>query len=95
MSLIVVNQFSDEFYVTRSSIHFAIFDHNLYLIHVQAALSKIWVYVCYSGRIGAPNTTDTSRIRDLSTKKKIIGCVVRSGKINVYLVVRCFPFALL
>ena len=65
MSLIVVNQFSDEFYVTRSSIHFAIFDHNLYLIHVQAALSKIWVFVCYSGRIGAPNTTDTSRLRQL------------------------------
>ena len=71
MSLIVVNQFSDEFYVTRSSIHFAIFDHNLYLIHVQAALSKIWVFVC-SGRIGAPNTTDTSRIRDLVLRSLIV-----------------------
>jgi hypothetical protein len=33
--------------------HFTIFDHNLYFIHVQAALSKIWVFACYSRRIVA------------------------------------------
>jgi len=33
--------------------HFTIFDHNLYLIHMQAALSKIWVIACYSRRIVA------------------------------------------